>query len=134
LQAVSTAKGTPVTREQAESALDELVRQSMHSVRLVDVEHVVCEVLGVEASQLRSDGKGRSQVEPRMLAMWLARKYTRAAWSEIGQHFGRRSHSTVIAAHRRVEKMLGAQMKPHGRSTGALEETIRRLEQALRTA
>ena len=44
-----------------------------------------------------------------MLAMWLARKYTRAPWSEIGQFFGRRSHSTVISAHRRVEKLITTQ-------------------------
>ena len=33
-----------------------------------------------------------------MLAMWLARKHTRAALSEIGHYFGRRSHSTVVSA------------------------------------
>ena len=61
-----------------------------------DVQKAVCDVFGVEPAQLRSERKGRAVSEPRMLAMWLARKYTRAAWSEIGQFFGRRSHSTVI--------------------------------------
>ena len=60
----------------------------------------------IEPTQLRSDRKGRSLSEPRMLGMWLARKYTRAPWSEIGEFFGRRSHSTVISAHRRVEKLI----------------------------
>ena len=64
------------------------------------------------ASSRRSCGRiarARSLAEPRMLAMWLARKYTRAPWSEIGEYFGRNSHSTVISAHRRVEKLIAEQ-------------------------
>ncbi len=73
LQAVSMAWQRPITRELAESAIADLVRQSTRSVRLADVEQAVCKVFHVEASTLRSDRKGRSQTEPRMLAMWLAR-------------------------------------------------------------
>lgn len=70
-----------------------------------------------------------------MLAMWLARKYTRAALSEIGEFFGRNSHSTVISAQRRVEKMI----TQHSRIEMAnrpchVDEAIRRLETALCTA
>ena len=40
--------------------------------------------------------------QPRMLAMWLARKHTRAALTEISEFFGRRSHSTVVSAQNKV--------------------------------
>ena len=66
---------------------------------------------------LQTDGKSRRVSQPRMLAMWLARKHTRAALSEIGQFFGRRSHSTVISAQKRVEQWM------------ALDEPISLLEQ-----
>jgi chromosomal replication initiator protein len=135
LQAVSTASHHRITRELAESALGELVRQSIRAVRLSDVEQAVCQMFGVEGSQLRSERKGRTQSEPRMIAMWLARKYTRAPWSEIGHFFGRRSHSTVISAHRRVEKLLTAQAQIGvGHEACNVEEAIRRLERTLRTA
>jgi chromosomal replication initiator protein len=134
LQAMSMAFGEPITVEAADEALRELVRQCTRPVRLVDVEHVICDVFGVEASQLRSERKGRSVSEPRMLAMWLARKYTRAAWGEIGQFFGRRSHSTVIAAHRRVERMISDRGEVGlGDRPCRVEEAIRKLESALRT-
>jgi chromosomal replication initiator protein len=135
LQIISAASNEPITAEMAEEALRELARQCTRAVRLADVEHAVCGVFGVEPAQLKSDRKGRSLSEPRMLAMWLARKYTRMPWSEIGQYFGRRSHSTVIAAHRRVERLITAQAEV-GLSdrTCGVEEAIRRLETALRTA
>lgn len=135
LEAMSHAYGAPISREMTERALADLARHSTRTVRLGDVEKVVCDVFGIEPTQLRSDRKGRSLSEPRMLGMWLARKYTRAPWSEIGEFFGRRSHSTVISAHRRVEKLITdrAQIGLADQSCN-VEDAIRKLETALRTA
>ena len=109
IQAMSAGYGAPITRALADRALVEMARHSTRAVRLADVQKVVCDAFGVEPAQLKSERKGRSLAEPRMLAMWLARKYTRAPWSEIGEFFGRNSHSTVISAHRRVEKLIAEQ-------------------------
>jgi chromosomal replication initiator protein len=135
LHAMSIAFERPIEGDLAATALVELAQQSARPVRLGDVEQAVCRVFGVERSDLRSERKGRSINEPRMLAMWLARKYTRAPWSEIGQFFGRRSHSTVISAHRRVEQLIRSKgsIGVSDQSCG-VEEAIRRVEAALRTA
>jgi chromosomal replication initiator protein len=135
LQAVSLSYDRPISRELAEQSLADMARQSTRAVRLADVQKAVCDVFGVEPSALRSDRKGRSVSEPRMIGMWLARKYTRAAWSEIGEFFGRKSHSTVISAHKRVEQLISDQARV-GMNSGAcsVEDAIRRLEAALRSA
>ncbi|HWA97036.1 MAG TPA: helix-turn-helix domain-containing protein, partial [Pirellulales bacterium] len=80
---------------------------------------------------LKSGGTGRNASYPRMLAMWLARKHTRAALSEIGQYFGRRSHSTVISAQRKVDAWMQNQDAPPKMSLN-IDEAIRRVEHALR--
>jgi chromosomal replication initiator protein len=135
IQAMSLADAGPVTSEMVQRALSDLARHSTRPVRLADVQKAVCVVFGVEPAQLRSQRKERALAEPRMLAMWLARKYTRAPWSEIGQYFGRRSHSTVISAHRRVEKLLGSQAKIGMNDQSChVEDAIRKLENALRSA
>jgi chromosomal replication initiator protein len=41
-----------------------------------------------------------------MLAMYLARKHTAATYTEIGKHFGNRTHSTVVAAEKKVRQWL----------------------------
>jgi chromosomal replication initiator protein len=41
-----------------------------------------------------------------MLAMFLARKHTAMSYSEIGQHFGGRNHSTAVAAEKKVRQWL----------------------------
>ena len=54
-------------------------------------------------SDLKSNKKSQQYSRPRMLAMWLARKHTRNAYSEIGDFFGGRSHSTVISAQKKID-------------------------------
>jgi chromosomal replication initiator protein len=68
-----------------------------------------------------------------MLAMWLARKLTRAAFSEIGHYFGRRSHSTVISAQKRVSAWMhsGKAMQVAGGDC-TVDDVLRRVEARLR--
>jgi chromosomal replication initiator protein len=106
LQASSQALGVRITLPMAEEALGELIRHSTRPVRLPDIEKAVCAAFGLDPQSLQSNRKAKRVSQPRMLAMWLARKYTRAALSEIGQYFGRRSHSTVISAQHRVDDWL----------------------------
>src|SRR4051794_10180078 len=86
----------------AKTALRDTVRHTAQAVGLRDVERAVCQLFGVDSEALKSDGRARSLTYPRMLAMFLARKHTGAAYSEIGRHFGGRNHSTVIAAEKKV--------------------------------
>jgi chromosomal replication initiator protein len=106
LQAASRAWNQPITLAMAEETLGELIRNSNRPVRLPDIEKAVCTTFGLDPASLQSSRKAKRVSHPRMLAMWLARKYTRAALSEIGEFFGRRSHSTVISAQRRVDGWL----------------------------
>lgn len=108
LQATVQAEGRPMSMEMAEVALADLIRHSARVVRLPDIEKAVCDVFGLEPATLQSGGKGKRTSHPRMLAMWLARKHTRAALSEIGHYFGRRSHSTVVSAQKRVDTWMAA--------------------------
>jgi len=97
--------GQRVGMAAAQRVLADLERDCVKVVRVPDVERVVCRMFGVVPEQLRSPSRQRTLSQPRMLAMFLARKHTDAAYSEIGRHFGR-NHSTVVSAQRRVEDWI----------------------------
>jgi len=120
----------PLDAALTRQVIDQTNRQTTPRVALADIQGAVCRVYGVDHASLRSDKRTKAATEPRMLAMWLARKYTRAAWSEIGAYFGRRSHSTVISACRRVDTLIDGQ--PTARA-GDMQDALRRVETALRT-
>jgi chromosomal replication initiator protein len=133
LDATSRALSEPITLSLAEQALADTVRRHTRSVKLDDIDEAVCQVFGLAPKTLKSDGKAKQVSHPRMLAMWLARRHTRAALSEIGSFFGGRSHSTVISAQKKVRDWMELQ-SPLEVADGncTIGEAIRRVEQTLR--
>lgn len=95
-----------MTGPNARQILADLQRDCVRIVRLADVERVVCDLFRLIPDELRSSSRTRNVAQPRMLAMFLARKLTQAAYSEIGEFFGGRNHSTVISAERQVQEWL----------------------------
>lgn len=106
LQTLAGMTQRRVTLAQAKQVLADLERDCLRIVRLADVERVICQMFGVRAKDLKSDSRVRTLAQPRMLAMFLARKHTQSAYAEIGQHFGGRNHSTVMSAERKVQQWL----------------------------
>ncbi|MBC8356317.1 MAG: AAA family ATPase [Planctomycetes bacterium] len=134
LEATSEALDQTITLDFARSTLADIFRATVQVVRLSDIERAVCDTFGLDSRTLKDGGKAKSSSHPRMLAMWLARKYTRAAFSEISEHFGRRSHSTVISAEKKVNRWVsdGATIQL-GQAACNVEDAIRRIETQLRT-
>jgi chromosomal replication initiator protein len=134
LHAASLAHRQPIERGMAELALADLVRHNAPLIGLADIESAICQTFGLEADTLRSDSRVKAVAQPRMLAMWLARKHTRSALSEIGDYFGRRTHSTVISAQRKVQHWMadGGEFQIAGRRWTA-QEALDELEQRLRS-
>ena len=133
LAATSAALDRAVDLDLAESALADLIQASRRPIRLPEIVGAVCEIFGVEADQLQSPTKAAAVTLPRMLVMFLARKYTRAALSEIGRTVGRKSHSTVVSAQQKVTQWLATGKRvPLGRGDCSLEDALRRVEQHLR--
>lgn len=116
----------------ARRVLADLERDCIRVVRMADVEQAVSRFFGVPTDDLKSSRRHRSVSRPRMLAMFLARKLTQAAYSEIGQYFGGRNHSTVMSAERNVKEWLeqGTPIDVASQSW-PLEDVLEALEQQL---
>lgn len=133
LDATSRALDQPVSLALAEQALGDSVRRQARGVALGDIDQVVCELFGLQPQSLQSEVKNKQVSHPRMLAMWLARRHTRAAYSEIGSYFGNRAHSTVISAEKKVRHWMDLQAPLQlldGKYT--IAQAIRKVEQKLK--
>ena len=122
----------PITMETVDTILEDMIRNNRKPVRLQDIEKAVCETMQLNGALLQSKSRAKQATQPRMLAMWLARKYTRSALSEIGKHFGNRSHSTVVSAQKKVDQWL--QQSPDlglCNSSLSVAEVIQKVERLL---
>ncbi len=132
LQVYHRMTGKRVGTSAAREVLGDLERDCLRVVRMADIERVVCDMFGVEAVDLKSSRRTRSVSEPRMLAMFLARRHTRAAYSEIGEYFGGRNHATVIAADQKIAAGIEQNVEVKVASqTWRLSDIVETLEQQL---
>ena len=96
-----------MTVEKAGQILSDLISITSTAASMAQIERAVCDICGVTPGNLKSGSRSKHVSAARMLAMWLSREYTSNAYSEIGQFFGGRTHSTVIAAGKRVKGWIG---------------------------
>jgi len=102
LYAVSVSLKEKVTMQMAQEVLGDLLAFSAIGASIKGIEQAVCDFCGVKSNEIRSASRRKKVCVARMLAMYLARRHTGAAFSEIGDHFGNRKHSTAIAAEKKV--------------------------------
>jgi chromosomal replication initiator protein len=135
LSAMSHAHQESIDLRFAQMALDDLVQTGRRTVRLPDIVDAVCDVFGFPAAELQGGSRSTSTTLPRMLVMFLARKWTRAALSDISRALGRKSHSTVVSAEQKVTQWLAAgKLIPLAHSQCRVEDAIKRVEARLRLA
>jgi chromosomal replication initiator protein len=132
LSAMQSVLSEPLTLEIARETLADLVQHTARGVKLRDIDAAVCDVFGLDRDSLQSSRRTKDVTHPRMLAMWLARKHTRAALSEIGNYFGGRKHTTVISAQQKVGNWMGEQATLRiDDAQCSVDEAIRRVERKL---
>lgn len=122
------------TAEEIMNHAGDLLQRGCKAVALADVERAVCTAFGLPLGELKGGSKARNVSQPRILAMYLSRQHTTAAFAEIGRYYGDRNHSTVIAAQRRVEDWLKNNQPVGGRGPKSIpaKEAIAAVENLLR--
>lgn len=134
LRATSMALQEPITPRMVNEVLYELVPTQARIIRMQDVRKAICEVCGVDSESLQQQSRSRAITQPRMLAMYLARKHTSAGLHEISQFFGRRSHSSAVTANNTVEHWIsnGETIAVHGQKCD-VRDIMSQVETLLRT-
>lgn len=84
------------------------VTRPSRATNIPDILNIVAKRYNVRLSDLQGKRRTKSIVLPRQVCMYLARALTALSLEEIGGYFGGRDHTTVIHAHRLIEKKRGA--------------------------
>jgi chromosomal replication initiator protein len=90
----------------AQEALGDLDRQLVAPVKPESILQSVCNYFALEHKDLMSGRRQRTISLARSVAMYLIRKMAKLSFPEIGMRMGKRNHSTVISACRRIEKAV----------------------------
>ncbi len=98
--------GHPPDIKLVQDALGDLDKQLVNPIRPENVMLAVCNYFSLEHKDLMSGRRQRTISLARSVAMYLVRKTAKLSFPEIGNRMGKRNHSTVISACRRIERAV----------------------------
>jgi chromosomal replication initiator protein len=132
IAAVVNLSGEAPDVKLVQAALGDLDRQMVAPVRPENIMQAVCNYFSLEHKDLMSGRRQRTISLARSVAMYLVRKTAKLSFPEIGNRMGKRNHSTVISACRRIERAV-AKNEPLNwtSSVGEREEEAAELIQRL---
>jgi chromosomal replication initiator protein len=86
--------------------LPSLAANANQTLSIDTIIKVVGEYFNVSSFEIKGKKKNKSLIQPRQIAMYLARDITEYSTTEIGTEFGGRDHTTVMHAHDRIESLM----------------------------
>src|SRR6202022_402401 len=95
--------GRECSRETVEQLLRDILREEAKKTVTIDqIQKKVAEQFDVRLADMTSKRRPANIAFPRQVAMYLARRHTKASLHEIGETFGGRDHGTVLHACKTV--------------------------------
>jgi chromosomal replication initiator protein len=106
----ASLSGREVSRDAVEHLLrDILLEEAKKTVTIDQIQRKVAEHFDVRLADMTSKRRPANIAFPRQVAMYLARRHTKASLNEIGDAFGGRDHGTVLHACKTVKDRMTKQ-------------------------
>ena len=105
LIAQSSFNKKEVTIDLAKQVVEKFVKNTKREVSIDYIQKVVSDYFQMDVSTLQSKTRKRHIVQARQLAMFFAKKFTKASLASIGSQIGKRDHATVLHACKTVDNL-----------------------------
>lgn len=94
-----------ITIDLAKKIVDNYVKHTKREVSIDYIQKVVSDYFQMDVETLQSKTRKRHIVQARQLAMFFAKKFTKASLASIGSQIGKRDHATVLHACKTVDNL-----------------------------
>ncbi|MFB9054295.1 chromosomal replication initiator protein DnaA [Formosa undariae] len=105
LIAQSSFNKKEITIDLAKQIVEKFVKHTKREVSIDYIQKVVSDYFQMNVDTLQSKTRKRHIVQARQLAMFFAKKYTKASLASIGSQIGKRDHATVLHACKTVDNL-----------------------------
>lgn len=97
---------SPITIELAENVINEFIAKKEKVISSEFIQETVAKYFSIDKKELAGDKRSNDIAFPRQIAMFLCRDVANMSFPQIGIDFGKRDHSTVMHAYKKIEKEL----------------------------
>ena len=105
LIAQSSFNKKEITPSLAKEIVEKFVKNTKREVSIDYIQKVVSDYFQMDVDTLQSKTRKRHIVQARQLAMFFAKKFTKASLASIGSQIGQRDHATVLHACKTVDNL-----------------------------
>jgi chromosomal replication initiator protein len=105
LIAQSSFNKKEITLDLARLIVEKFVKNTKREVSIDYIQKVVSDYFQMDIDTLQSKTRKRHIVQARQLAMFFAKKFTKASLASIGSQIGKRDHATVLHACKTVDNL-----------------------------
>ena len=105
LIAQSSFNKVEITQELAQDVVMKFVKNTKREVSIDYIQKVVSDYFQMDIETLQYKTRRRHIVQARQLAMYFAKKFTKASLASIGNQIGKRDHATVLHACKTVDNL-----------------------------
>ncbi|MBV9999898.1 MAG: chromosomal replication initiator protein DnaA [Verrucomicrobia bacterium] len=103
----ASLSGREVSQDAVEQLLRDILQEEARKTITIDqIQRKVAEHFDVRLADMTSKRRPANIAFPRQVAMYLARRHTKASLNEIGDAFGGRDHGTVLHACKTVQNRM----------------------------
>ncbi len=95
------------TLEMAKNQLKDILKSnSAQNVSLEIIQKVIADNYQISISELKGKKRDKKYVFPRQVAIYIARELTEMSYSELGNEFGGKDHSTIMHAYDKIAENI----------------------------
>jgi len=105
LIAQSSFNKKEITIDLAKKIVENYVKETKKEISIDYIQKIVSDYFQMDVSTLQSKTRKRHIVQARQLAMYFAKKFTKASLASIGSQIGKRDHATVLHACKTVNNL-----------------------------
>ncbi|PCJ29835.1 MAG: chromosomal replication initiator protein DnaA [Rickettsiales bacterium] len=102
----STLVGREVTLESTQDILRDLLRSNERIITVQEIQKKVAGRYNIRVVEMSSARRLRSIARPRQIAMYLSKILTSKSLADIGAAFGKKDHTTVMHAVKKVGELM----------------------------
>lgn len=85
---------------------DILESNNAENISLDIIQKVIADNYQISISDLKSKKRDKKYVIPRQIAIYISRELTEISYTELGNEFGGKDHSTIMTAYRKVADQI----------------------------
>ncbi len=85
---------------------DVMDSRSSESISLDTIQKVIADNYQISIADLKGKKRDKKFVVPRQIAIYIARELTEIAYTELGNEFGGKDHSTIMTAYKKIAEQI----------------------------